>query len=444
VYYTLNEKNIFALAAQYKYQDEDPFYQAIREQFAFTDLFPVNETQEPYDVSQTKNIVSNKVEAKLDYYYVTGPKSNLNFTLGTTQSHQNFDSRIFQTLDNNDELNFTADNLVNDVRFHVSDLYAAMHYKVISGIFTFNPGVTLHQFHTSNEQLGEDLDKNLTSLLPDMYINVQLKKSENIRFNYRMQRTFTDVTNFAEALVLNNYNAAYSGNAQLESALNHNLSLNFFSFNMFNFTNIFGSVAYSKRIDALKSDVITQGINRISTTINSPFSDESLTVMGRYERTFGKIKGSFRGNVSWSKTNNIRQGLQQTSESLNQNYTLSLGTQFRDVPNIELGYRYGINDYNNQNNQNVFYTQRPFVRFDAPFLKSFIFTADYDYYSYSDKNNTLHDTYGFLKADLTYQQKDSPWEFGIKGTNLLNTEFLNRDNQNDFYFTTSTYAVQPR
>ncbi|WP_116770026.1 TonB-dependent receptor [Maribacter litoralis] len=444
IYYTLNDKNIFAVEAQYLYQDEDPFYEAIRNEFAFIDIFPVDEGQDLYNINQAKKVVTNKVDAKVDYYRVLGDKSNINLTLGTTQSNQNFNSNIFQILDNEDVLNMSGDEFGNDVAFHVSDVYAGLHYKVISGIFTFNPGVTLHQFNVKNEQLGSVVEDNLTSLLPDVYINAQLKKSENLRFNYQVTRSFTDVSNFAQGYVLNNYNSLYNGNRDLESALNHNVSLNFFSFNMFNFTNIFANVAYTKRIDALKSGVNIVGINRVSSTINSDFDDESLTANGKYERTFGKIKASVQGNLSWSTTNNLVDDEQSTSNSLTQNYTGALSTNFKNAPNLELGYRYTVNNYENGGLETTFYTSRPYARFDASFLKNFIFTVDYDYYNYTDKEETITNTYSFLESNLTYQKKDSRWEYGIKGTNLLNTTTLNRDSTNELYFSTQAYFVQPR
>ena len=69
-----------------------------------------------------------------------------------------------------------------------------------------------------------------------------------------MQTSFTDVNQLAEGYVFNNYNSLYSGNRELENSLYHNMNLNYFNFNMFNYTNIFGSVNYSKRIDDIKSN----------------------------------------------------------------------------------------------------------------------------------------------------------------------------------------------
>ncbi|MCB0376549.1 MAG: hypothetical protein KDD04_11565, partial [Sinomicrobium sp.] len=52
--------------------------------------------------------------------------------------------------------------------------------------------------------------------------------------------------------------------------------------------------------------------------------------------------------------------------------------------------------------------------------------------------------YSFLNANLSYQKKDSKWEYSVKVTNLLNTKALNQDSFNELYNTTSQYIVQPR
>ena len=87
---------------------------------------------------------------------------------------------------------------------------------------------------------------------------VQLKKSETLNLNYRMQTQFTDVSNFASGLVLNNYNSLFSGNPYLENALSHNVSLFYYSFNMFNYTNVFASLNYNKSIDNIRTQSVFQ------------------------------------------------------------------------------------------------------------------------------------------------------------------------------------------
>ena len=449
-YYTLNEKNIFAFEAQHLWQDEDPFYNAAltqSEQFQFSQVLGLDNNQSGYNVAQDKRVKTNKVDAKLDYWYVLNQKSNINLTLGTLLSNQKFNSEIYQILDNgtNYELNDAVSDVKNDINYNLSDLYLGIHYRLKTGIFTITPGFSLHTYATKNTQFGSSTKDNFFRLLPDFNARIQLKKSENINFNYRMQTTFTDVNQLAEGLVFNNYNSLFQGNRDLENSLNHNLNLSYFSFNMFNYTNVFAFINYSKRIDQIRSEAVflPGTTNRISTPFNSNFADESVSANGRFERTFGKIKASLGGSFSYSKFNQIIGGERNINESFTQSYRTRLSTNFRKAPNFEIGYNLTVNEYDQGSATNKFYTHSPFVNFDAYFLKAFTFKADYSYYNYKNEVETLNN-YSFLDASLAYQKKDSKWEYTLGVTNLLNTESLNQDNTNTLYTSTSEYFIQPR
>ncbi len=445
LYYTLSEKHIFAVEAQHLYQDEDPFYNAIREEQPFIGIVPTDDSQSNYNINQAKRVKTSKVDAKVDYYFVATPKTNLNFTLGTTQSHQNFNSYIFQILDDNSQLDFDDEELNNSsVTYDFSDLYAGFHYKAIAGKFTFNPGFTAHSYKATNTQLGTSVSDELLNVVPDVYVNFQMKKSQSLRFNYAVSRQFTDINNFAQGYVFSNYNSMFSGNRDLESALYHQLSLNFFSFNMFNFTNIFANLSYSKQIDAFKNSSAITGINQVSSTINSNFADDNLSFNGRYQRTFWKLKVAAGANVSYARRNNIVNLERSISESISQSYNTSVATNFRNAPNLEVGYSYSVNDYDNGGSKTINYTDKPFVKFDAAFLNGFIFVADYDYYHFRSKDETVDNEYDFLDTELSYQKPDTKWEYSVSVTNLLNTKSLNQDSFSDLYSTTSQYFVQPR
>ena len=213
---------------------------------------------------------------------------------------------------------------------------------------------------------------------------------------------------------------------------------------MFNFQNIFANFAYNKRIDAFKNAGVITGINQVNTTINAALPDETFTGSANYQRTFGKLKVSSRANFSQSILNNVINNTPRVSKSFTQTYRGSLSTNFRAAPNLELGYSYTVNDYNNAGRLSTFYTDRPFAKLDMLFLKSFIFTADYDYYHYRDAAKTADNEYAFLNANLSYQKKDSKWEYNIQVTNALNTDALNQDGFNDLFISSSAYMVQPR
>jgi hypothetical protein len=129
-----------------------------------------------------------------------------------------------------------------------------------------------------------------------------------------------------------------------------------------------------------------------------------------------------------------------TNESFTQSYTLKASTNYKNMPNLELGYSYTINDYSNS----VFYTDKPFAKLDYYFLKSFSFVAEYEYYNYHNKNKTIENKYDFLSSSLIYQKKNSKFEYKVSATNILNTKSLNDDSFSQFSTRFSQYTVQPR
>jgi len=102
-YYTQSEKNIFAFEGRYVDAEEDPFYNAIRDRRGVTDPEPFDgdlglTTADPYNINQQKLVESTKLDAKADYWRVLNKKSNINFTVGTSKVNQDYNTNIFQIL----------------------------------------------------------------------------------------------------------------------------------------------------------------------------------------------------------------------------------------------------------------------------------------------------------------------------------------------------------
>jgi len=441
LYYTIDDKNIVAAEIQHLYQKDQPLYNSLATTQSF-DLIPTSDAESIYDLVQDQKSNTNKFDAKFDYYYLLNPKSNINLSLGTTLSGQSFSSGISQTLDNGSVVNFNESNLNNDVDFNFSDLFLGVHYKMVSGIFTFNPGVTIHQYNTKDTQLGTVNKDNLTKVLPDLYANLQFKSSESLRFNYAITTQFSDINTVSEGYILSNYRSLARGNRDIENSLRHRYSLSYFSFSMFSFTHIHGSVNYTKSVNNIKNNTELIGIDRISFPINSEFADETLSANFRYGKTYSKLKTNFRANISNSIFNNIVNNEQIKSKTLTHSYQGSVATKFKDAPNFEIGYQKSFTDYSNTGST----TDRPFANMEIAFLKNFILTADFSHYNYKNDEETVKNKYSFLNANLYYQQNDSKWEFKVSVDNLTDNTSINRDSYNEVTDSNSTslYYIQPR
>jgi len=135
---------------------------------------------------------------------------------------------------------------------------------------------------------------------------------------------------------MNNYNSFFTGVPTLESALSHNINLSYFSFNMFNYTNVFANINYNKNINGIRTISNPGSIIRTSTPFNSDFSDESISASGRFQRTFGKLRATASGNFSYSKYTNFFGLLPSENENYSQTYKTQLRTNFKTAPNVEI------------------------------------------------------------------------------------------------------------
>lgn len=452
-YYTASEEDIFSGQLQHTSQSEDPFYSAVTDLLPFAGILPVVQNNDRYDLAQSKEVTTDKLDGRMDYYRILNKTSHLNFTLGTTLSRQRFNSQIFQQIDGNSiileetlPVDGVSSSLINDVTYDFRDLFMGLHYKIKRGDFTFSPGLTLHNYGLTNTQLGTSESQNQWLLLPDFFALWDIKNSENLRFNYSKSAQYTDVNNLAQAYVFNNYNRLFAGNRFLGNALAETFRLNYFSYNLFNYTNINGSLSYTKRSKGIKNNTQLVAINQVTQPENfdPEFPDHIYSALGRMSKTINKIEYGLRVNVSYSELfSKVNQQIQQ-SQSFTQNYRLSARSSFKDKPNFEVGYNWTKNQYNNGRVDQIFFTQRPYFSVDVNFLKSFYWTANWDFYDYRNQENTVQNNYSFLNSTLYYQKEDSPWEFSLQGTNLTNNQGTNTDSFTEQFNTTSQYIVLPR
>ncbi|MDP5101609.1 MAG: outer membrane beta-barrel family protein, partial [Nonlabens sp.] len=453
MYYTAADNHIFAFETQFLNQREDIFYNAIRDFINVPDREPFNgrlrltsfdDPSQAFNINQDRLVHTNKLDAKLDYWYVINKTSNINFTAGTTISSQNYDSGIFQIVNEDTRNDLTAADSNNDnVQYDFRDIFIAAHYKLISGKFTFTPGVTLHSFQTTDVQLGIENVIETNRLLPDLDVRYQLRSSESFNLNYNRTTTFSDIENYALGLVFSNYNGLRSGNNQLEGSLNDRISLRYNNFNMFNYTTINGNITYTKQQDAIQSASRLDGINQISTPINAFFPNESLSGNISYGKEIRKIQFGVNATGSWSTFNNVINNERQTSENIVQIYGATARSNFQKGINFDLSYSLNLND--GDNNGSVNKTTRNTYRagVDWQLGKRFLLKGDYSLNDFSTSTGA-ENKFDFLNASIRYQKPSSRWQYSLIATNLLNTEVFVQNNFGQIFNSNTQTFVLPR
>ena len=434
LFYTQNPKNTWVIEVQHQYEDEDPFYNP---QLS-VNPYQNNSSQDPNDpsavfvnenslnIEQSRFVKTNKVDAKADYYYQISNKSILNVTAGNSNAFQTYNSSLLQILEDKSVNPVEQAAYNNDVRYAFNDVFLGLHYKFIVGKFTFNPGFSIHQYNTNNQQFGTRYQLNFSRFLPDMFARWDLKKSENITYNFNVRNGFNDINSLVEGFIFTNFNSIARGNSQLQNSLVTSHRLNYSKYNLYNFTTIFGNISYTTTKDPVVNGISFQSIYSTSDRLNLDAENENLNGNLFYSKSFKKYYKVTGGiNAGWNKNfvlnrkvaNGATQEFIQGIENVNHSYNLAFATQFKKYPNIDLGYRINFSEQAS----NKFTTQTPTVKLNYYFLNGLNVNWDYSFNRFKNETSGLTNDFEIMTASINYIKKDSKFEYRIQANNLLNT-----------------------
>ena len=187
-----------------------------------------------------------------------------------------------------------------------------------------------------------------------------------------------------------------------------------------------------------------ENVIRTSTFFNSNFADENISLIGRIQKTYGKVQASLRANFNYSLINQFVQGTESVNKGFTQSYTPGIRTNFKIAPNVRLAYRHSITNNNQGNRKTTFVTRSPSIDFDAYVKKKFTIRTDYSYTN-QDLGNGESQSFQNWNASISYRKnRDTKWEYEIKATNLLNIDSQVRNNTNNISVFSSETFIQPR
>lgn len=434
LFYTQTPKSTWVLEMQHQYEDEDPFFNPQLSVNPYQNSISPNPNdpsavfvnENSLNIEQSRFVKTNKVDAKIDYYYQITNKSILNVTAGNTNAFQAYNSSILQILENQTVNPVEQDAYNNDVRYYFNDAFVALHYKFINGKFTFNPGFSLHQYNITNEQFNVPFNLNFSRWLPDMFARWDLKKSENLTYNFNMRNGFNDINALVEGFIFTNFNSIARGNAQLENSLITSHRLNYTKYNLYNYTTIFANLSYTTTKNPVVNGISFQSIYSTANRLNIDAENQSLNGTVFYSKSFQKYYKVTGGiNVSWNKNfvlnrrvvNGVTQEFIQGIENVNNGYNAAFATQFKKYPNVDLGYRVNFSEQAS----NRFTTQTPTIKVNYYLLNGLNINWDYAYNRFKNETNGTANDFKIMSASVNYIKKDAKFEYRIQANNLLDT-----------------------
>lgn len=442
-FWAASEKDIWSFEGSYKYQFQNQLFDLLTTQQPFSAILPM-EGESPFNLLQLKEVITHNQEAALNYYRVINKTNHINLRVGNVFTKQALNSDLSERLDDGTDIPVEQPQFQNNVDFTFTDFYASLLYKTKWGNLEFTPSLNLHFYNVENRQNENVEGFNKTLLLPAFNARFRIRNSHSISLNYDVRADFTDIQNFAEGILVRSYNSLFRGNILLKNSLYHNLALNYFNFNMYNFLNIYGGINYSKRLNDVSNIIEFDGIERINSPVNIEAANEVMTGYARAEKRFNKFRLGVGGNWSLTSMNNIISDTRNLNEAFNQTYEGTFNTRFWKIFQLELAYQVFLSDYSGSNNSNKFRNHQPSANLEFDFLKGFTFEADYQYNHYRNNNTGNAQIYDLMDVELRYRKEGSPWEFKVEGMNLFDTRGVRMDSFNESLISTYEYFIQKR
>ena len=442
MYYSLCENSILSLNLYHKYFDNNLSVNFNPNNQVYPFL-PFNDNVN-LDFRQFKRFTGNDFKAKIEYIYLFNKQNNMKFSFGNQYSDNRLLLNTKQFISNN-EIAFSENTILgNNLNRNIQYYYSKINYKTLIGRLTAMIGAKFHYITSNNKQEELNYNNEKTEITPNIFLMYQLLKTRSLSFRYNVLPEFVDSKKLSEAYFFNDYNNLVFGSRQLNSALNHNFTLNYMDFNSFSFSNTQISINYSIILNPISnlSEYIDENFITRYEQINN--SNESLSSNINYEKRIKKYKIKVGSEVFWTKYKSTINNEIIDNKSFMHSYKLSVSTYFKNAPNFEIGSKFGFNNYYQNKNKSNYTNYKTFANIEIPFLKQFIFTSDYSYNLNKNLQNDGKDFYSFLNADLYYKTKNNAWEFSISAKNILNTKLLRKISETDLYIYTSDYYVMQR
>jgi hypothetical protein len=362
--------------------------------------------------------------ANVSYTSPLGGRKYLELVYNFRQNRSEVDRAVYDRDGENLIFNQALSNRFNAVyTYHrpgANVSYNAGKYNLVAGLAL--------QATTLNGELllfDETVSNNFQNLLPSLRMNYSMSNTKNLVFNYQTSVNEPSIEQLQP--VINNADPLniYVGNPTLRPAYNHRWQVNYNSFDMGKFINIFANGFANFTENAI---VNAQSIDERQVRTITPVNVRNNMLFG------GTVNFGFPIPLLNSRFNlgpniNYSNGYNQINELEDRIQINNLGGNLRYdftwKENVNLGLSSNISrqstayTFNPQQNQ-LFFNQNYNVDLGLTFLEKYAFAANFNYLKYSSRTTDFNEAIPLLNISVSrFILKNNMGEIKISGNNLL-------------------------
>lgn len=397
-----------------------------------------------FDISKDKQTSSQNLSILLKDYWVLSNSIHIYTTGGVEFYNDNFESKEFQALSNDNVNDFGSNGFGNDIESDFSNSYFGTQLKFQKGKFTLRSGLFYHYYYRKLNQLSENLFLNKNYFLPELLLKVDLKRSEKINIRYNLKTRFPSISRLIANQTIIDFNSTYKGDSKLENELYHQASIRYFRFSILRKLDYNLSVNYRKTEKGIRNTAILDDINFVNQPILVENADELISFSGSLRKGIGDFSIQLGSSASFSNYVQILNEDVLKNISRIYNFNTGLKTSFDDFPNIDLTYKKSFNNYKTPLNSSKFENDIFNLILEYDFLKNFIFNLDYSYQKFNNKTINNKNENDILNASLFFQKESSPWSFEITINNLFDNKSLRASSFSNFLISDQRTFILPR
>lgn len=441
-----NSKHISTLETSFKMEERHYIGINLFDQPIFSGIVPlIAQGSGIFNVNQLSNRKTTEFKLGIKHYYVINSTTHLYPLAGFNITNTDFSNTDSQLLDDGTINSFQNNGFNNDLSSSIGDYYLGVQLKKKYGNYILKPGLVAHLYQWNARQLENDLIATSKLVpLPELLLEYEPSNSRKLRFKYQMNSRFANPINFANRLRINSFNQITQGNENLENSLYHNFSLGYQSFKLLEGTLFNASISYSRFMEGIRNGTAIQGVNQFQTLVQTDLPENSYNSRLNYSTYLWKVKWSYTGNMNISDYKRIvnESVLDYQSSFISNN--IEIETRFKKSLNFEIEVGHQLNNLESNNVSNNFENWTSRGAMDINFLKSFLFTADYELNYFTNNSTGQSSDFNTVNASLEYWKESSAWSFKLDATNLLNNEVKLSSNLSQFQASENRVFVQPR
>jgi uncharacterized membrane protein YgcG len=399
------------------------------------------------DIQSTQKTKSNSNVISTSYTEPIGLNKIIEINYAYTNRHTTSDRNAYNYNEGSlkyDSLNKAQTNYSeNDFIAH----RAGANFRVQNKMYNWQLGAAVEYSELNNRSIraltGKDstIKQDFVNFFPTANFNYAFSRSKNLRLFYRGRTNQPSISQLQDAPDVSNILSVSNGNPSLKQEFAHNVNINYNTFDAITFKFLSVNINLNKTQNQIVNSVDSLSValrNKLGidtsvqnaqytvpVNLNGSFSTSSFVTLGLPLK--GRMKGSslnFNNNITYNRDISVLYQKQNTTNTFVVTQTAGINLDIKEVLILGLNASVAYNNvrYSEQSSLNdEYYTQTYSADISYTFLKSLVFSTDFDYYMNTGRANGYNQSVPLWNSSLALQlfkKKNGELKFSVN--DLLN------------------------